>query len=59
MQSRAGSKPVGRLRQLAWLALAFLFVQAAPIPSAFAIDYTVTKTRRHERRYLRQRLLAA
>ena len=44
MQSRAGSKPVGRLRQLAWLALVFLFVQAASIPSAFAIDYTVTKT---------------
>ena len=43
-QSRAGSKPVGRLRQLAWLALVFLFVQAASIPSAFAIDYTVTKT---------------
>ncbi len=32
------------LRQLAWLALVFLFVQAASIPSAFAIDYTVTKT---------------
>ena len=31
-------------RQLAWTALAFLFVQAAAISSAFATDYTVTKT---------------
>ena len=36
--------PLRRVRQLAWMALVFLFVQAASIPSAFATDYTVTKT---------------
>jgi CSLREA domain-containing protein len=32
------------LRQLAWIALVCLFIQAVAISSAFATDYTVTKT---------------